>query len=73
MPFTLEEMDDFANRYLLIMDPRLIKVVVNERNEASCLCDWHARYQQRDQEIEGIPFAHWNPPDPDWPVDVPNS
>ena len=33
MPFTLEEMDDFANRYLLIMDPRLIKVVVNERNE----------------------------------------
>jgi len=33
MPFTLEEMDDFANRYLLIMDPRLIKVVVNERKE----------------------------------------
>jgi len=33
MPFTLEEMDDFANRYLLIMDPRLIKAVVNERNE----------------------------------------
>jgi len=34
MPFTLEEMDDFANRYLLIMDPRLIKVVVNDRREA---------------------------------------
>jgi ribosomal protein S18 acetylase RimI-like enzyme len=34
MPFTLEEMDDFANRYLLIMDPRLIKVVVNESGEA---------------------------------------
>jgi len=33
MPFTLEEMDDFANRYLLIMDPRLIKVVINERGE----------------------------------------
>jgi len=33
MPFTLEEMDDFANRYLLLMDPRFIKVVVNERNE----------------------------------------
>jgi ribosomal protein S18 acetylase RimI-like enzyme len=33
MPFTLEEMDDFANRYLLIMDPRLIKVVVNEEGE----------------------------------------
>jgi ribosomal protein S18 acetylase RimI-like enzyme len=34
MPFTLEEMDDFANRYLLIMDPRFIKVVVNERGES---------------------------------------
>jgi ribosomal protein S18 acetylase RimI-like enzyme len=35
MPFTLEEMDDFANRYLLIMDPRLIKVVLNERGETA--------------------------------------
>jgi len=34
MPFTLEEMDDFANRYLLIMDPRYIKVLLNEQNEA---------------------------------------
>lgn len=34
MPFTLEEMDDFANRYLLIMDPRYIKVILNERDEA---------------------------------------
>jgi len=33
MPFTLEEMDDFANRYLLVMDPRLIKVVINEQGE----------------------------------------
>ena len=33
MPFTLEEMDDFANRYLLIMDPRLIKVVINEHGQ----------------------------------------
>ncbi len=33
MPFTLEEMDDFANRYLLIMDPRLIKIVVNDIGE----------------------------------------
>ena len=30
MPFTLEEMDDFANRYLMIMDPRFIKAVLNE-------------------------------------------
>jgi hypothetical protein len=33
MPFTLEEMDDFANRYLLIMNPRFIKVLVNDRGE----------------------------------------
>ena len=33
MPFTLEEMDDFANRYLLIMDPHYIKAVLTERNE----------------------------------------
>ncbi|HDR68114.1 MAG TPA: hypothetical protein ENN61_03590 [Bacteroidaceae bacterium] len=33
MPFTLEEMDDFANRYLLIMDPRYIKVINNEMDE----------------------------------------
>jgi len=33
MPFTLAEMDDFANRYLLIMDPRLIKVVINDKGE----------------------------------------
>jgi len=33
MPFTLEEMDDFANRYLLIMNPRFIKVVVNDMGE----------------------------------------
>jgi hypothetical protein len=35
MPFTLEEMDDFANRYLLIMNPRFIKVLINERNEVA--------------------------------------
>jgi GNAT superfamily N-acetyltransferase len=34
MPFTLEEMDDFANRYLMVMDARYIKVMLNERNEA---------------------------------------
>ena len=33
MPFTLEEMDDFANRYLLILDPRLIKVIINEHGQ----------------------------------------
>ena len=46
MPFTLEEMDDFANRYLLVMDPRLIKVLVNERGGIRGLRDRNAGYQQ---------------------------
>lgn len=33
IPFTEAEMDDFANRYLFLINPRFIKVVVNERNE----------------------------------------
>jgi len=32
VPFTEEEMDDFANRYLFLINPRFIKVVVNEKN-----------------------------------------
>lgn len=33
VPFTEAEMDDFANRYLFLINPRFIKVVVNEQNE----------------------------------------
>jgi len=32
-PFTLEEMDDFANRYLIILDPKFIKLIQNEAGE----------------------------------------
>lgn len=32
-PFTPDEMDDFANRYILVLDPRFIKVIVNSNNE----------------------------------------
>jgi ribosomal protein S18 acetylase RimI-like enzyme len=32
-PFTEAEMDDFANRYLFLINPRFIKVVVNDKNE----------------------------------------
>lgn len=34
MPFTLEEMDNFAKRYLILLDPRYVKAVLNERDEA---------------------------------------
>jgi GNAT superfamily N-acetyltransferase len=33
IPFTEGEMDDFANRYLFLINPRFIKVVVNEQNK----------------------------------------
>jgi len=33
IPFTEAEMDDFANRYLFLINPRFIKIVVNEWNE----------------------------------------
>jgi hypothetical protein len=32
-PFMEKEMDDFANRYLFLINPRFIKVVVNESND----------------------------------------
>ena len=33
IPFTEKEMDDFANRYLFIINPKFVKVFVNENNE----------------------------------------
>jgi hypothetical protein len=33
IPFTEAEMDDFANRYLFLINPNFIKVVVNEKDE----------------------------------------
>jgi hypothetical protein len=33
IPFTDAEMDDFANRYLFLINPRFIKIIVNEQNK----------------------------------------
>lgn len=33
IPFTEAEMDDFANRYLFLINPRFIKIVLNDQNE----------------------------------------
>jgi len=33
IPFTEAEMDDFANRYLFLINPNFIKVVVNDKHE----------------------------------------
>ena len=32
-PFTEKEMDDFANRYLFLINPAFVKLIVNENNE----------------------------------------
>ena len=32
-PFTESEMDDFANRYLFLINPRFIKIAVNSENK----------------------------------------
>ena len=32
VPFTLKEMDDFANRYLYLINPRFIKIFVDEKD-----------------------------------------
>ena len=33
VPFTLKEMDDFANRYLYLINPRFIKLVIDKNDE----------------------------------------
>lgn len=32
-PFTPEEMDDFANRYILVLDPRFIKAIIDKEKQ----------------------------------------
>ena len=34
IPFTLKEMDDFANRYLYLINPRFIKIFVDKNDQA---------------------------------------
>ncbi len=33
IPFTEKEMDDFANRYLFLINPKFVKLIVNDANE----------------------------------------
>lgn len=32
-PFTLDEMDDFANRFLFLINPKFVKLMINEKDE----------------------------------------
>ena len=33
IPFTEKEMEDFASRYLILINPQFVKIIVNEKNE----------------------------------------
>ncbi len=58
-PFTEEEMDDFANRYLYLINPRFIKVVVNENNDPVAFVIGMSDISKGIQKAKGklIPFG----------------
>jgi hypothetical protein len=37
VPFNEKEMDDFANKYLFLINPRFVKLIMNEKNELIAL------------------------------------
>ena len=37
LPFNEKEMDDFANKYLFLINPRLVKLIINEKEEIVAL------------------------------------
>lgn len=59
IPFSECEMDDFANRYLFLIDPRFIKIIVNDRNEVVAFLIGMAHIGEGIQKSRGylIPFG----------------
>jgi hypothetical protein len=59
VPFTEKEMDDFANRYLFLINPRYIKLIVNENNEIIALFIAMADISEGIKKSKGylIPFG----------------
>jgi ribosomal protein S18 acetylase RimI-like enzyme len=56
IPFTEAEMDDFANRYLFLINPRFIKVVVNEEKEVVAFVIGMAHIGEGIQKAKGYLF-----------------
>jgi len=56
IPFSEAEMDDFANRYLFLINPRFIKVVVNEQNEVVAFVIGMAHIGEGIQKAKGYLF-----------------
>jgi hypothetical protein len=56
IPFTEAEMDDFANRYLFLINPRFIKIVVNDRNEVAAFVIGMSHIGEGIQKAKGYLF-----------------
>lgn len=56
IPFTEAEMDDFANRYLFLINPRFIKIVVNGQNEVGAFVIGMSHIGEGIQKAKGYLF-----------------
>ncbi len=59
IPFTEKEMDEFANRYLFLINPRYVKLIANEKNEIIALFIAMADISEGIRKSKGylIPFG----------------
>ena len=57
-PLSDKEMDEFADRYLMILDPRFIKVIENQKKGSCCFCFGCSRYVCGDSKKQRIYLAH---------------
>ena len=59
IPFTEKEMEDFANRYLFLINPRFVKAIVNEKNEVLSFIIGMSDISRGIQKAKGflIPFG----------------
>ncbi len=58
IPFSESEMDDFANRYLFLINPRFIKVVVNNRNDVVAFVIGMSHIGDGIQKARGLLFPY---------------
>jgi hypothetical protein len=56
IPITEAEMDDFANRYLFLINPRFIKIIVNAQNEVVAFLIGMSHIGEGIQEAKGYLF-----------------
>lgn len=56
IPFTEAEMDDFANRYLFLINPRFIKIVINDCNEVAAFVIGMSHIGEGIQKAKGYLF-----------------